>query len=240
MPYPDYLWFGKGRGRGVWIFYLFCPRWFIQNLCWDSEFHCLNSWRLCIYRTHSSVFMVFTTGTLPIKMIWYPLLAKDTGMTQTWSVESHCSAHFLSDPESANAESRPPNLRFLCPLEFDGNRFQWKPKGILASGNARLVPASSDFLKTGMVRIHTSPPSFSYSKSAVHLISHLDKCLTPPPHVSGYFWKRRFFLSFRKNCVYTWRIRIVFGCPHENGKTIEIRLPPFSCVHTNTISRHFQ
>ena len=133
-----------------------------------------------------------------------------------------------------------PNLRFLCPLELDGNRFQWKPKGILASGNARLVSASSDFLKTRMVRIHTSPPSFSYSKSAVHLISHLDKCLTPPPHVSGYFWKRRFFLSFRKKCVYTWRIRIVFGCPHENGKTIEIRLPPFSCVHTNTISRHFQ
>lgn len=176
-----------------------------------------------------------------MKMNWYPLPAKDTGMTLTWSVESHCSAYFLSDPESANAQSRPQNFRFLCPLELDGNRFQWKPKGILASGNARLVSASSDFLKTGMVRIvYTLPPSFSYSKAAVHLISHVDKCLTPPPHVSEYYWKRRIFLSFRKKCVYTWRIRIVFGCLHENGKTMEIRLSPFSCVHTNTISLHFQ
>lgn len=139
-------------------------------------------------------------------MIWYPLLARDTGMTQTWLVESHCSAFFLSDPESANAESRPQNLRFLCPLELDGNRFQWKPNGILVSGNGRLVSASSVFLKTGMVRIHTPPPSFSYSKSAVHLISHVSSCwqmFDASPTRIRMFLKTKIFSSFSKRmCIH--------------------------------------
>ena len=240
MPYPDYLWFGKGRGRGSEF-----SIYFVQDGLYKIFVGILS---FTVWTPDDCAF----TGLI-LQCLWYLQLVRcpsrwsDTRCwprTLEWPRHGQWSltaAHTSSLTQSRQTPSLvPPNLRFLCPLEFDGNRFQWKPKGILASGNARLVPASSDFLKTGMVRIHTSPPSFSYSKSAVHLISHLDKCLTPPPHVSRYFWKRRFFLSFRKKCVYTWRIRIVFGCPHENGKTIEIRLPPFSCVHTNTISRHFQ
>ena len=77
-----------------------------------------------------------------------------------------------------------------------------------------------------------------------------------PPHVSGYFWKRRVFSSvFQKIRLHKWRIRIVFGRPHENAKQRKydsiphraclmlvlndvlhhrIRKPPFSSVHTKT------
>ena len=190
---------GKGGAGGLNFLSILSKMVYTKSLLgfWVSLFELMT---MCIYRTHSSVFMVFTTGTLPIKMIWYPLLAKDTGMTQTWSVRSHCSAYFLSDRESANAESRPQSLCFLCPLELDGNRFQWKPKGILASGNARLVSASSDFLKTGMVRIHTSPPSSSYSLYIWQVIlTNVWRLLHTYPDM---FENGDFFLVFEK-IVYT-------------------------------------
>ena len=126
--FPYYLWFGGGRregggGVGINFLYILSKIFYKKPLLgfWVSLFEFMT---IVHYRIHSSVFMIFTTGTLKIKMIWYPLLVKDTGMTQTWSVESHCSAYLLSHSELTNAQSRPQNLRFLCPLEIDANRFQ--------------------------------------------------------------------------------------------------------------------
>ena len=57
------------------------------------------------------------------------------------------------------------------------------------------------------------------------LLKKKSHSLRPRPHVSGYFWKRRFFSPFSKKnmCIHTYRIRIFFVRPHENAKTKKIR-----------------
>ena len=54
----------------------------------------------------------------------------------------------------------------------------------------------------------------------------------PPPYVSGYFWKRRVFLPFSKKIrLQKYRIRIVFGRPHENDKQRKYNsIPHRACV----------
>ena len=40
--------------------------------------------------------------------------------------------------------------------------------------------------------------------------------LSPPPHVSGYFWIRNFYSGLKKFPVHTLRVQIEFACPHAS------------------------
>ena len=78
----------------------------------------------------------------------------------------------------------------------------------------------------------------------------------PPPHIPGYFWKRKFFSPFSKNThpygAYSNRFSPPTWKQHSNpyGACVmlevydvwhhRIRKPPFSSVHTQTKSRRFQ